>query len=128
MTCRLFQVSTNGAVSFGAAMTSYTSEAFPIANKIITPFWADVDINNGGDICYRESSSTADISKATQIIRSLYPTLTSFSAKAVFVATWKDVHFFGSEVEKVNYFKMLSFIIHREYFCCEMHVEVTLDF
>ena len=38
-------VNTNGNISFGEGLATYTPDAFPIANQpMIAPYWADVDI------------------------------------------------------------------------------------
>ncbi len=43
-------VNTNGNISFGEGLATYTPDAFPIANQpMIAPYWADVDIRSGGD-------------------------------------------------------------------------------
>ncbi len=48
--CFLFQVNTNGAVSFNSDLTTYVTADFPINGETyLTPFWADVDprsVNN----------------------------------------------------------------------------------
>lgn len=56
-------VNTNGNITFGGALSTYTPNAFPVANQpMIAPFWADIDTrgnpsNPGG--CYPfESSGT----------------------------------------------------------------------
>lgn len=42
-------VNNNGSVTFGGATGTYTPERFPVlGNRMIAPFWADVDTRGGG--------------------------------------------------------------------------------
>jgi hypothetical protein len=42
-------VNNNGSVTFGGATGTYTPQRFPIrGNRMVAPFWADVDTRNGG--------------------------------------------------------------------------------
>ena len=39
---------TNGIISFGSGISSYTPTPFPIAsNPVVAPFWGDVDTRSG---------------------------------------------------------------------------------
>ncbi|XP_069105864.1 protein mesh-like [Argopecten irradians] len=91
-------VNTNGAISFLGTLSQYTPESFPLSNsrRIIAPFWADVDIRNGGTVWYRETTDSSILQRATDEVRLYYPSQTSFRADWVFVATWDNVAFYGS--------------------------------
>ena len=57
----IFEVCTNGDISLDKPFNAYTLETFPLTkarNKaaLICPFWADVDLNNGGDLWSRETT------------------------------------------------------------------------
>lgn len=42
-------VNNNGSVTFGGATGTYTPRRFPVVgNRMVAPFWADVDTRNGG--------------------------------------------------------------------------------
>jgi hypothetical protein len=42
-------VNNNGSVTFGGATGTFTPQRFPVSgNRMIAPFWADVDTRNGG--------------------------------------------------------------------------------
>ena len=48
-----FQVNTNGILSFGSGVSSYTPTPFPISsNPVVAPFWGDVDIRYSGNVYY----------------------------------------------------------------------------
>ncbi|XP_056399545.1 serine-rich adhesin for platelets-like [Hyla sarda] len=102
-----FYLSNNGHVSSKDFM-QYTPEKFPLPKKIfmITPYWSDVDNRISGDIYYRQSTDPALLSRATSDINSYFHGM-NFTASWVFVATWKDVPFFGSTSTKVNNFQLV---------------------
>jgi hypothetical protein len=46
---RSIYVNNNGSITFGGPQGNYTPERFPIVgNRMIAPFWADVDTRSGG--------------------------------------------------------------------------------
>lgn len=48
-TYRSIYVNNNGSITFGAATGSFTPSRFPLTgNRMIAPFWADVDTRTGG--------------------------------------------------------------------------------
>ena len=50
----VYQVCTNGIISFGSGIRSYSPTAFPTAsNPVVAPFWGDVDTRSSGIIYYR---------------------------------------------------------------------------
>jgi hypothetical protein len=56
-------VNTNGNITFGGSLGTYTPRAFPVAEQpMIAPFWADVDIRGDGpgDACAVEGWSGSD--------------------------------------------------------------------
>ena len=89
-------VNTNGVISFGSSFTTATSGGSNFSNfygdRLIAPFWDDIDINNGGTIYYRQEFDPFIISLVNDEIRSLYPAeFPPFQATLVFVATWDRV-------------------------------------
>lgn len=50
-------VNTNGNITFGAPLSQFTPDAFPVAERpMIAPYWADVDIRPDG--CYSSDDGT----------------------------------------------------------------------
>ncbi|XP_060075248.1 sushi domain-containing protein 2-like [Ylistrum balloti] len=91
-------VNTNGVISFLGVVSQYTPDPFPLDNsrRLIAPFWADVDIRNGGTVWYRETTNTSILRRATEEVRLFYPSQSRFVAAWVFIATWDDVAFYGA--------------------------------
>ncbi|XP_033100073.1 sushi domain-containing protein 2-like [Anneissia japonica] len=94
-------VNTNGVISFLREVSQYTPDPFPLGNdrRLVAPFWADVDTNNGGRVYYREvvrhnNEGLAD--RATNIVRDTFIDQNDFTATWLFIATWDNVSYYGS--------------------------------
>jgi hypothetical protein len=65
---------------------------------MIIPFWADVDTTNGGNVYYRETTDSSLLEKAKQeVIRAFPGTSNNLSLEWLFIVTWDNVAFFGSQ-------------------------------
>ncbi|XP_063425357.1 protein mesh-like [Mytilus trossulus] len=95
---RSLYVNTNGAISFDEELSTYTPSAFPLSGnkKIVSPYWCDIDTNNGGDVWYYETNDRDVLFNATDDIQKTFPEQKNFRAAWVFVATWDNVAFFGA--------------------------------
>lgn len=90
VTYNTFYVNTNGNISFGNAVSTYSADAFPLpdpsgtdARKLIAPFWADVDIRNqASGLVYVRRTPTHVIIK------------------------WDGVGYYNSQSDKVNSFQL----------------------
>lgn len=89
-------VNTNGGVSFGQELRTFTPSPFPLEDEIplLAAYWADVDTRINGDIWYRESTERNVLDKATREIRCFGYAYRSFHADWVFIATWEEVSFY----------------------------------
>ena len=83
-------------------MWRYTPEPFPLAynETIIAPYWADVNLWDGGNISYREEirfSQDQDIfEEVDSIIRDTFYNMRRFTSSWMFIATWDQVPYFGT--------------------------------
>ncbi len=76
-------INNNGNVTFGNSLSGYSSTAFPSSgNKIIAPFWADVDTRGSGRVVYKVT-----------------PT-------AIFI-NWENVGYYDSKRDKLNTFQLI---------------------
>ena len=60
----LFQVCSNGLITFGQRIPYYTGKPFPLSGSsdvvpIVAPFMSDVDLRHGGNVYSRISTDTA---------------------------------------------------------------------
>ena len=96
------QINNNGLLSFYAAHIAHTSEPFPLPQTLIAPFWADVDTRNGaGVVYYRETTSSAIVSKVAQDVQLAFPDQPPFTAKSVVIVTWYQVGYYEENDDKV---------------------------
>ena len=77
------------------------SNSFPLPlngnDKIIAPFWADVDITRTGNIYYRQTTNSCLLSSITTLLRTVYPA--SGSITNVLIATWDAVGYYSREMK-----------------------------
>ena len=108
---KLFQVGINGIISVGFPILDFVPHKFPTAiDKVIAPFWGDVDTRNGtGTITYGETTDATQLQRLREQIMMLYPERKSFVPAYAFIATW----------DSVGYYNMHSDLVCE--FCFHMH-------
>ena len=79
-------VNTNGLISFLEAYSTATLKSFPLTFPLIAPFWTDIDTLKGGQIYYRESSSSSDLTQAQIDISKVY--FSTFNPTRLYITTW----------------------------------------
>ncbi|XP_048583031.1 protein mesh isoform X2 [Nematostella vectensis] len=92
-------VNTNGAVSFTTDISQYTPDPFPLGanRRLLSPFWADVDTRNGGEVWYREETANqALLNRASDDVKIAFPGQKRFIAHWLYIVTWDHVAFYGS--------------------------------
>lgn len=81
-------VNNNGSITFGGATGTYTPQRFPVTgNRMIAPFWADVDTRGGGRP--QRNGVYWDISPGQMVI------------------TWHNVGYFSSHNDLENTFQIV---------------------
>ena len=85
-------------ISFLVQVSQYTPDTFPLDGnrRVVAPFWADVNTNNGGEVFYRETTDPNLLQQATDDVKSVYVSQRKFRATWLLVATWYKVAFFGA--------------------------------
>ncbi len=102
----MFQVNTNGDLTFRAAFSAYIPQSFPIDDlELIAPFWADSDTSpaDGGDVWYRENDNMNLLQRAQEMIRSSFLSQANFVPTSLFIATWDHVGYYRQHTDKVSY-------------------------
>lgn len=85
---RSLYVNNNGNVTFGGATGTYTPQRFPVSgNRMIAPWWGDVDTRGGGRP--NRNGVYWDISPGRMVI------------------TWHNVGFFSSDNSRENSFQLI---------------------
>ena len=94
----LSQVNDNGVISFGSRYNVRTPLSLPLNknNRIIAPYWADVDTRRGGTIYYRQTTDPSLLARATSEIRAVFPMSQNVTITNLLVATWDRVGYYRS--------------------------------
>ena len=71
----LLQINDNGVISFDSRYNVRTPLSLPLSgtNKIIAPYWADVDTRGSGQVFYRQTADPSLLARATSEIRTAFP-------------------------------------------------------
>lgn len=95
------QLLADGAISFAPTDVDLTTDPFPLDNQraLLAVFWADINLQRGGNLHYHFTTTEEDLDRATTLVRSAFPSSPStaaFRATHLFVATWEGVVYDGS--------------------------------
>jgi len=97
------QINDNGVISFGSRYNVCTPLSLPLdgTDKIIAPYWADVDIRGTGNIYYRQTTDSSLLARAASEIRAAYPTSLNNTVSNLLIATWDRVGYYNNGIDKV---------------------------
>lgn len=97
------QVNENGVVSFENSFQFYrTPDPLPLSRRyIVAPYWAGIDIRRAGNIFYRQTTEPSLLARATEEIKSSFPTSSNAPIKNLFIATWDAVGYLFRKSDKV---------------------------
>ncbi|XP_014679278.1 PREDICTED: sushi, nidogen and EGF-like domain-containing protein 1, partial [Priapulus caudatus] len=120
-------VNTNGLLSFREGLPQWTPDPFPSSAPVVAPYWADVDLSrNHGHVTFFETQDAQHLNRINDDIRSTFINSQDFSARAAFVATWKDVTYFGgSKRTDTNTFQVLLVTDRVQTFAIFLYNELT---
>lgn len=94
-------MNTNGIVSLDSPFTSPYTTSLPLfyTEKIIAPYWDNVDTRGTGQIFYRETTDPSLLARATSEIQVVSENITITN---LFIATWDAVGYYYRGTDKVN--------------------------
>ena len=97
------QINDNGVISFDYSFYTRTPVSLPLSGsqKIIAPYWADVDINGTGEIFYRESTDPSLLARASREIQKALSMTKNIEIKSLLIATWNAVGYYYLNTDKV---------------------------
>ena len=106
-------VNNNGHITFTSPLSDFTPFVFPSGNKIIAPYFADVDTTGSPDVAgdglndvyFSERTNQTDLIVISTIVNQAFGG--AFTATSAFVATWDHVGYFSSHVDKLNTFQVV---------------------
>ena len=118
------QVNDNGIISFNSPYNVRTPLPLPLSGtqKIIAPYWADVDTRGTGQIFYRQTTNATLLARATSEIRAAFPTSENVTIQSLLIATWSSVGYYSSNFDKVcTYSTYIAYLILPCSICVLLH-------
>ncbi|RNA00948.1 sushi domain-containing 2-like [Brachionus plicatilis] len=96
-------INTNGLISFGNGISSFTPAPFPLIEVIgVAPFWNDIDTTKGGDIFYRTVSDLNTLNQIGADVRSSFNAFANFRPSWALIVTWFQVAQFSQSANFPN--------------------------
>ena len=98
-------MNTNGVISIDSSFTSSSVHSLPLSGtqKIIAPYWADVDTRGTGQIFYRQTTDPRLLARASSEIQAAYPLSQNITITNLFIVTWDAVGYYHYKIDKVNW-------------------------
>ena len=98
------QVNDNGVISLGSRYNVRTPLSLPLngTNRIIAPYWADVDTRGTGQVFYRQTTDPNLLARANSEIRAAFPRSQNETIKNLLIATWYKVGYYNQNFDKVR--------------------------
>ena len=97
------QINGNGVLSFDRKFTSPNpAYILPLigTEKIIAPYWDNVDTRGTGNIYYRQTTDPSLLARTTSEIRAAYAM--SQALTNLFIVTWNAVGYYNQQTDKVR--------------------------
>ena len=69
--------------------------------QMIAPFLASVDIRGTGNVFYRQTIDPTLLARATNQIKSAFPTSSNAAIKNLLIVTWDSVGYYYNHTDKV---------------------------
>ena len=91
-------------------------------DKIIAPYWADVDTRGTGNIYYRQTTDPNLLVRATSEIRTAFPMSQNVIINHLLIVTWDEVGYYDRNTDKVRTAETIPTV----YVTCIMHYVKTL--
>ena len=95
----------DGIISLGDVYQSSGSPIFlPLGGneKIIAPFWADVDTRGTGQVFYRQTTDPSLLARATNEIRAAFSNSQNVLVNSILIVTWDRVGYSPQQTDKVK--------------------------
>ena len=97
------QINDNGVISFSSRYNVRTPLSLPLngTDKIIAPYWADVDTRGTGQVFYRQTTDPSLLARATTEIRAAFSNSQNVAITNLLIVTWDNVGYYYRKSDKV---------------------------
>ena len=68
---------------------------------MVTPYWADVDTGDNGEVFYRQSTDPSLLARASREIQTTLSLTQTIEIKNLLIATWSSVGYYFNKTDKV---------------------------
>jgi len=98
------QINDNGVISIDNRYNVRTPLSLPLneTNKIIAPYWADVDTRGSGQVFYRQTTDPSLLARASSEIRAAFSNSQNVTITNLLIATWDRVGYYDRKSDKVR--------------------------
>ena len=85
------------------SFNSHSPSALPLSEnqRIIAPYWADVDLTGIGEVYYRQTDNSILLARATNEIKAAFPASQNVNVTSLFIVTWDSVGYYNRRTDKV---------------------------
>ena len=73
---------------------------------MIAPLWADVDTRGTGNVFYRQTTDPNLLARATNEIKSVFPTSSNITITNLLIVTWDAVGYYSQHTDKVRMYNV----------------------
>jgi len=96
-------VSVNGIISLDHRFDEHTTHPFPLSgtDKIIAPYWADVDTRGTGNVYYHQTTDPSLLARVTSEIRAAFSNPNNLVIDNLLIVTWDRVGYYPRGNDKV---------------------------
>lgn len=100
-----YQVHTNGIISLDSPVTRYSSSPLPLSGsqRVIAPYWDNVDTKGTGKIFYRQTINPGLLVKTSRTIQTVFPMSQSSKITNLLIVTWNAVGYYPRGTNKVDF-------------------------
>ena len=85
------------------SFNAFTPASLPLngTERIIAPYWADVDTTGIGIIFYRQTNDSTLLTRARNEIKAAFPRSQNVIITNLLIVTWDGVGYYSSRTDKV---------------------------
>ena len=105
------QVNEKGVISFENFQIVGTPSTLHFSFlQMIAPFWADIDTRGTGNVFYRQTTDPNLLARATNEIKSAFPTSSNKTIETLLIVTWDDVGYYLQRNDKVYTYTYVQYV------------------
>ena len=107
----------------------YAPQNLPLNSnqKIIAPYWADVDLRGIGCVFYRQTDDPVLVAKANSDIRAAFPASENVTISNLLIVTWDFVGYYPRKRDKVRVVHTTVYMMCASFFQSNISIFLTIS-